>query len=391
MISYAQNREDVLLDRVFPRGVDGFYVDVGANLPVEGSITKHFYDLGWRGVNIEPSSTFEELAAARERDVNLNVGVSDQAGTLPFFEFSPPLSTASTFSAEAAALHGEAGLPFVERSVPVRTLADICEEYVEGTIDFLSVDVEGHELEVLRGADWARWRPRVVLVEATRPRTTTDSSGATPLTHEVWEPVLLEADYLFATFDGLNRYYVRSEDERLVPSLQVPVNVTDDYVPHELAAQIEHWRWAFESAQRQLAAARAVNVALSEERAAFAPELSVLRAEYERLERALTSTRAQYETTRQVLLEARLQYEQLLPEIERVRERTEASHAMFEVVGPDGLGIARRVTALSARHPRAGTSVKKGLRAALGVKRRLGRRAPEASTAGASGGLEDAD
>lgn len=391
MISYAQNREDVLLDRVFARGVEGFYIDVGANLPVEGSVTKHFYDLGWSGINIEPSSTYEQLAAARDRDVNLNVGVSDRAGTLPFFEFAPPLSTASTFSAATAAMHRDAGLSCVERPVPVRTLADICEEHVERTIDFLSVDVEGHELEVLRGADWSRWRPRVVLVEATRPRTTTDSSGTTPPTHELWEPVLLEAGYIFATFDGLNRYYVRSEDERLVPGLRVPVNVTDDYVPHELAAQIEHWRWAFESAQRQLAATRAVNGSLAEERAAFGPELSVLRAEYERLERALTSTRAQYETTRQVLVEARLQYQQLLPEIERIRERTDASHAMFDVVGPDGLGLARRVTALSARHPRAGTSVKKSLRAALSVKRRFARQGTPTSTPGPSERLQDAD
>ena len=391
MISYAENREDVLLDRVFPRGVEGFYIDIGANVPVEGSITKHFYDLGWRGINIEPSSAFEQLAAARERDINLNVGVSDRAGTLPFFEFAPPSSTASTFSPEAAALHREAGLSFVERSVAVRTLTDICAEYVEGTIDFLSVDVEGHELQVLRGADWSRWRPRVVLVEATRPRTTTDSSGTTPLTHELWEPVLLEAGYIFASFDGLNRYYVRSEDERLVASLRVPVNVTDDYIPHELATQIEHWRQAFESAQRQLAAARAVNESLTEERAAFGPELSVLRAEYERLERALTSTRAQYEATRQALVDARLQYQQLLPEIERIRDRTEDSHAMFDVVGPDGLGLARRVTALSARHPRAGTSVKKGLRAALSVKRRLARQAPARSTPDQSGRLQHAD
>ena len=78
MVSYAQNHEDVLLDRAFPRGKPGFYIDVGANEPVRNSVTKHFYELGWHGINVEPAAhPFALLAAERERDVNLNVAVSD--------------------------------------------------------------------------------------------------------------------------------------------------------------------------------------------------------------------------------------------------------------------------------------------------------------------------
>ena len=54
MISYAQNQEDVLLRREFPDCTNGFYIDVGANDPVWDSVTKHFYDRGWHGINIEP-------------------------------------------------------------------------------------------------------------------------------------------------------------------------------------------------------------------------------------------------------------------------------------------------------------------------------------------------
>src|SRR5262245_20792552 len=102
MVSYAQNAEDVLLDRLCPRGLKGFYIDVGAHHPVQGSLTKHFYDQGWRGVNVEPASEpMAELVAARPRDVNLAVGLSDQVGTLTLYE--APGTGCSTFSPEVAA------------------------------------------------------------------------------------------------------------------------------------------------------------------------------------------------------------------------------------------------------------------------------------------------
>lgn len=78
--------------------------------------------------------------------------------------------------------------------------------------------------------------------------------------------------------------------------------------------------------------------------------------------------------TRGALAQARLLYQQLHPEVVDVGARTEAAHALFEAVGAGGLGVARRITQLSARHPKAGTTVKQGLRVALAVKRRLGPR-----------------
>ena len=76
MVSYAQNGEDVVLRRVFAGGPLGFYIDIGANYPSEGSITRHFYEHGWSGINIEPvAGAYRELQAARPRDINLNVGI----------------------------------------------------------------------------------------------------------------------------------------------------------------------------------------------------------------------------------------------------------------------------------------------------------------------------
>jgi hypothetical protein len=114
----------------------------------------------------------------------------------------------------------------------VTTLTKVCEQYVRGEIDFVSIDVEGYEREVLEGCDWRKWRPCILIIEATKPGTTIPS-------HDRWEPLLLAADYLFAIFDGLNRYYVRAEDKHLLSALRVPVNVFDSYIPYEYLRQIE--------------------------------------------------------------------------------------------------------------------------------------------------------
>jgi FkbM family methyltransferase len=225
-ITYAQNREDVVLHRAFADQAGGFYVDIGANDPTKCSMTRHFYDLGWHGINIEPGkAAFQRLVRARRRDLNLNIGISNQSGTLTFFE-CPTASTLSTFSAKEAGLLREQGIVFEERPVPVLTLAQILGAYVRSTVDFLSIDVEHHEREVIEGGDWRRWRPRVVVVEDGSPW------AANPRRAR-WESLLLDADFHFALFDGLNRFYVRGEDKPLLPVLSVPANVLDDFISHD--------------------------------------------------------------------------------------------------------------------------------------------------------------
>lgn len=222
MISYAQLYEDVLLARSFRGQTNGFYVDVGANHPEELSLTKHFYDAGWRGINIEPGDTFHLFEAQRPRDVNLNVGVAEASGELTFHQTTD--RTLSTFSAEVAEHHARVGRTAAEqRTVPVLTLAAICAAHVTGPIDFMNIDVEGSEAAVIAGAEWRRYRPRVVIVESVYP------CSETPV-HQTWEPTLLANGYHFAGFDLLNRFYVRDEDASLLPVLRAPVHHYDDFV-----------------------------------------------------------------------------------------------------------------------------------------------------------------
>ncbi len=227
MITYALNHEDVLLARLFDPSHQGFYVDIGASDPLVSSVTRHFYESGWRGVNVEPTSTSRLLFEHRPRDVNLAVAVSDKAGSITFYEFGDwhPLSTCDAEQAQRT--RQQTNLDYHARDVPVTTLADICRQHVHDGIDFLSVDVEGHERQVLSGGDWERYRPVAVVVEATLPNSQIPS-------HAGWEDVLTGAGYVYATFDGLNRYYIRREDERLVSRLHAPACVFDDYVPAEI-------------------------------------------------------------------------------------------------------------------------------------------------------------
>jgi len=233
-VSYAQNAEDVRLARAFAGHNAGFYIDVGANNPDNLSVTKHFYELGWSGINVEPAPTpYALLARRRKRDINVNVGCSNRPGTLTLYAGKGNASGLSSFTAEEVANHEQKGFEFQPVTVNVVTLASICEEHVNGrTIDFMSIDVEGHESEVLEGADFARFRPRVIVIEATLPNTTIS-------THERWEALILRQGYVFAVFDGLNRYYVRSEDEPLVPAIALAPNIFDDYIPELYKRQID--------------------------------------------------------------------------------------------------------------------------------------------------------
>lgn len=355
--SFAQNREDVLLDRAFARGLKGFYIDVGAHDPVVHSVTKHFYDLGWHGINIEPvPEVFERLAADRERDVNLNIGLSDEEATLTLYE-SPPGTGLSTFAPEIARHHRESGWEIVERPVPVKTLAGVCEDYVgDTTIDFLSVDVEGFERHVLAGADFERFRPRIVLVEATRP-------GSSIPAHEEWEKLLLSAGYTYATFDGLNRYYVRDEDQDLLEAFEVPVNIFDNYVVHEHVRQLEDLRLAATSYERHLAAARAKNEALQAELGALPFELGLLRAEYEKMDRALVNIRAECEALRDRSLRVAQEHAaELRRVVAECRDEVEATRHLLGGLGPTGVAVARRLSRASTEFPAVASIARRGLR-----------------------------
>lgn len=223
-ISYAQNHEDVLLWRALKHVQNGFYIDVGANHPSDDSVTRAFYERGWSGINIEPLSLhMAQLKADRPRDINLQVAVGVEDGEIELFDTS--VRGLATASLEVAQLHKSAGLRVSSSKVALRRLDGIFAEFAPDDVHFLKIDVEGFERSVLDGMDFVRFRPWVVVVEATIPNSQDINAD--------WEPMLLEASYRCVFFDGLNRYYIATEREFLAGAFAAPPNVFDNFISAE--------------------------------------------------------------------------------------------------------------------------------------------------------------
>jgi FkbM family methyltransferase len=170
-LSYSQEGEDRIIATVLGMPPQGFYVDVGAHHPQRFSNTYAFYRRGWRGINIEARpGAMVEFQRLRPRDINVEAAISATPQSLTYFEFDEP--ALNTFSEETAErmLQLKAYKVVNRRSITTRTLASILDEYLplNQRIDFLTVDVEGLDEQVLLSNNWDKYRPRVVVAEAHR-------------------------------------------------------------------------------------------------------------------------------------------------------------------------------------------------------------------------------
>lgn len=208
--SFAQNAEDVVLWRalgpVVAAGV-GRYIDVGANDPMIDSISWAFYLRGWRGITAEPvPSLVDAHRTLRPHDRQVEAVIGDlETDEVVLHEIAH--SGLSTIRPEIAGKHSTDGWEVQERTVPVRRLNEVLAEagWDDGRdIHFMTVDTEGAELAVLASIDLRRYRPWVLVVEATAPTSSEQ-------THAQWEHLVLGAGYVLCLFDGLSRFYVAQE------------------------------------------------------------------------------------------------------------------------------------------------------------------------------------
>jgi FkbM family methyltransferase len=224
-ISYSQNFEDVMLMRALSKVKRGFYIDVGAAEPFADSVTAAFYKQGWRGINVEPmTGPFSRLQEVRPEDTNLQVALEEKPGTAKYFSVNGG-NGISTGIAEFGKQYKESNWDVDLVPVVVSTLAEICEKHVgDNPIHFLKIDVEGKERAVLEGGDFCVYRPWIILIEATRPNSQTES-------HQEWEDLLQANKYRFVYFDGLNRFYIAAEKyDALADAFKVPPNWFDQFV-----------------------------------------------------------------------------------------------------------------------------------------------------------------
>jgi FkbM family methyltransferase len=335
IVSYSQNAEDVRLARVFGDVEDGFYVDVGAADPVDGSVTQFFYERGWSGINIEPSPAFETLRVARERDVNLRLAVGASEGSTVLFLTYPDLGM-STVDPAAYAHVPEAVERTEQITVPQRRLASILREHAsDRTIHFLKIDVEGAEHDVLASSDWDVFRPVVVVVEAVEPWSTTP-------THDAWEPILLDADYEFAAFDGINRFYVDRVHHDLIPTLAYPVGSLDHYVTASARDRVLEAEDSLRETQQRLDQAED-RLRIAESRAgALEVRLEQLQRELDRIQTDSITAAAESEALRRSLHHTQAELTQTKHELYTVyRSPTWRAGRMIAVTGKPVVRLTR--------------------------------------------------
>ncbi len=211
-LSYAQNLEDVHLALLFADVAHGTYVDVGGGHPVADNVSFHAYLRGWRGLIVEPQEALAQLyAGVRPRDHVVACLAGAAVGTVDFHVVEGFHGLSSTVAANAERARGYGAETRVIRK-DVVPLSDLIDRAGLTVIDFLKIDVEGAEPDVLRGLDLGRHRPKVILVEAVNPNNLDADVSA-------WEPMLLSRGYGFVFFDNLNRFYLADEARHLADRL----------------------------------------------------------------------------------------------------------------------------------------------------------------------------
>ncbi len=228
IISYAQNFEDVMLWRALGHIKGGVYIDVGAHDPLVDSVSKAFYDHGWRGIHLEPLPVYcDALRRDRPDETVLQAAVAAEPGVLRFYEI--PDTGISTGDPAIAASHREHGFRVNEITVPCVTLGQVFELVRDAVVHWLKIDVEGLEEQVLQGWGSSALRPWIVVVESTLPMTQNEVYGA-------WEVLLTAKDYRCVYFDGLNRYYIAAERQELAAAFRCGPNVFDGFQLYGVAS-----------------------------------------------------------------------------------------------------------------------------------------------------------
>ena len=163
--SYSMDGEDLSIIRYVEEKKKGFYVDVGAHHPIQRNNTLLLFKKGWEGINIDINKfSIDLFKYLRPHDLNIQVAVTDKAGHISIF-FQKDFSQLNTTDKEVAKEHF--GENFKEKIVQSDTIQNILDnsKFKNKKIDFLNIDVEGAEEQVLETLNFKIYDPTVICVE----------------------------------------------------------------------------------------------------------------------------------------------------------------------------------------------------------------------------------
>jgi FkbM family methyltransferase len=206
-VSYAQAGEDLILALLFrilkiekPR-----YLDLGAHHPTYLSNTYFFYRVGSQGVCVEPDPVLcQNIKRKRPQDICLNVGVTaTETQKMDFYVMSA--RSLSTFSRDIAETYASYGQQKIEKilsidCIPINTLV---RQYFSAGLDFVSLDIEGKDLEILQALDFSMIRPKVFCLETL---TYTENHSEEKITSII--DFMVEKDYMVFADTYINTIFV---------------------------------------------------------------------------------------------------------------------------------------------------------------------------------------
>lgn len=200
--SYGQTGEDRIIESLLPNLKSGFYVDIGCNQPIANSNTFKLYRRGWSGINVDANKELiRQFEYIRPRDKNICSIVSDKVCSMQFSIYDDSLfSTAST---EQTKKLSESRAVIRTETIESRTLSDILfKGDAPLNFELLSIDVEGHDFEVLRSFDIKKYAPLLIVIEMHGFKI--DQANDSPIYR-----YLVQSDYKLVAYAVMNGYFMR--------------------------------------------------------------------------------------------------------------------------------------------------------------------------------------
>ena len=205
--SYSQDQEDLFINDYFKNIDDGFYLDIGCYHPIKYSNTALLYNRGWQGINIDMNQTSIDLFnILRKKDKNICAAISSSNKEVTQYidHLYSPVNTIDKNFSQVISKRFKTK-PFSEKNIFTNTFTEIVNKYEIQIIkiDFLNIDVEGHDYDVLKGIDLLKIKPKIICIEI--------DNHEKNLSNERIEKYLTKFNYKIIKRIGFNAFFEKND------------------------------------------------------------------------------------------------------------------------------------------------------------------------------------